>query len=466
MKRALLTVITFFFLVACKKNNSFQSGNLLYMQNVQKSLKVRVAKEEFEQLQFDRAILSKVDSVSLYLVRIPYAGKKIEDQFLLLQTDKDGWLVKGKIVNLIQTSPPGLNTKARFDGWISIKSLDKMEVIESEILDGYITTFHPKPATLRTLVVPSEKNVLPEVVVVTYVKAEGSFSHSSWVSLMGILGGSSGGEMSTGAYYSSLSVIDGGGGGGGGGYVVGGSGSTGYSSTGNDDQTYSGRRPVAGYTEEEPIFVDIEMPEDFSAIDISKFLKCFSSIPDNGATCSIEILADIPVDNDPNKFFNWSTGSPGHTFIQISKSNGSQNVTQNIGFYPVSGWKTIFTTDPIESKLVDNGKHEFNASLKMNLTTEQLKKALNQLEHLSTKKYDIDEYNCTDLALEVFNLSRANPLVIPRYHIPNGSAYGGTSTPQGLYQQLKSMQRSGVETNNINIPGVKGWVSSSDGSCN
>lgn len=216
------------------------------------------------------------------------------------------------------------------------------------------------------------------------------------------------------------------------------------------------------------LLVDFEPNENLSPIDINTYLKCLSKIPDGGSTCSIEIFSDIPVDKDPNKLFNWQTQSPGHTFLQLKKTNGNQSVMQNIGFYPLTGWKTILTTAPIDGKFVDNGEHEFNASLKMNLTPEELRKALDEINYLSGfVKYDIDDFNCTDFALEVFNSARiSNPLEIPKYDIPGGMAPDGTNTPQGLYNKLKSMQQSGIESENITIPGVKGFVADSNGPCN
>ena len=63
---------------------------------------------------------------------------------------------------------------------------------------------------------------------------------------------------------------------------------------------------------------------------------CFENIPDEGAICSIELFADVPVNSDPMVGFNLQTGSPGHTFLQLHKQNGKYGVIQNIGFYPAS----------------------------------------------------------------------------------------------------------------------------------
>ena len=259
---------------------------------------------------------------------------------------------------------------------------------------------------------------------------------SAWINIWGIGAGGAGGQTT----YASVQIPQAPDSGGGGGTV-------------EPDNT---------------IVIDFEPPaENLDAIDIAKYLKCFETIPDEGATCSIEILTDIPVDNNPNKLFSWENGSPGHTFLQIKKTNGNKTIQQNIGFYPVSGWKTLLTTAPIKGKFVDNGSHEFNAGFIQNISPKQLSTALAHITHLAKFiRYDIDEFNCTDFALEVFNSVRiSNEFEIPKYDLPGGMAPFGSSLPQGVYNKLKSMKQSGVESDNINIPGVKGWVSDSHGPC-
>ena len=204
------------------------------------------------------------------------------------------------------------------------------------------------------------------------------------------------------------------------------------------------------------------------AIDIQKFINCFNSIPDAGATCKITIFTDIPVNNDPTKFFDWDNGSPGHTFIQFQKVNGSQQVSQNIGFYPASGWKTTISPAPIEGKFVDNHHHEFNASYEKTITPSQLQAGLMEMMHRRTMRYDIDDNNCTDWAISVFNATLAGQeyLEIPLYNIPGGEAPYGTSTPQGLYNKFRQMQNAGgSQAQGVVIP-IIGWVGASSGPCN
>jgi hypothetical protein len=460
-------------LLACRKNNEEYKNYNGILRNVKSYLSDSMLKNDFQNLDFSKSAISNLDSVNLHLLRVPFKHKNIKDEFILLQINKDGAIVKGRLVNISEAIDNNINTSHSFNGNITISWLNRSVIVNSEISNGYIKSFHPAISSQRSLVVPNEGHVLGEVVVVSYITNDNSISYSFWMNLMSLfMSGSGGGAAGLyDNYYNSLSANNSPGGGGnyGGEYGGGGTGSYGGGYNGGGGQGGKGDEVLPFEpTEDLGIYIDFEHGENNDAIKVEDYLKCFATIPDAGATCSIEILSDIPVDNDPNKFFNWNTGSPGHTFLQIRKSNGSQIVSQNIGFYPEQGWKTMLTPAPVTGKFVDNGEHEFNASLKRNLTPDQLKGIIIEIESLAKNiKYDIDEYNCTDFALEVFNsVPFSTPLEIPKYNIPGGMAPNGTSTPQGLYQKLKNMRQAGQEYNNITIPGVKGFVSDSNGPCN
>jgi hypothetical protein len=122
--------------------------------------------------------------------------------------------------------------------------------------------------------------------------------------------------------------------------------------------------------------------------------------------------------------------------------------------------------DPVDSKLVDDGGHEANASLKMNLTPNQFRSVTGKMKELSTMKYDMDEFNCTDFALEAFNYVRT-PMEIPQYAVPGGMGTNATNTPQGLYVKLKEMKdNNDPEAANISIGYYKAYVGRSSGPCN
>lgn len=89
------------------------------------------------------------------------------------------------------------------------------------------------------------------------------------------------------------------------------------------------------------------------------------------------------------------------------------------------------------------------------------------MEYLSKfVRYDIDDYNCTDFALEVFNSVRSSALDIQKMDIPGAMAPQGSNTPQGLYLTLQQMkQASGPEANNIWVSQYQGSAGSSSGPC-
>lgn len=461
MKKIILISFVSLLMFSCKKEINPESHETSYVSNVIASLKDSLNNIDFANIDISKSVITKAGKKRNY-VKIPFKGKDISKDFVLLQTETSGKITRGFIINLKKNAAEK-GKEYKFNGFITKSSLDRKFIIISPLINGVITHFHSGRVAQRDISFPIPRDTI--IITTTGdvpTDAGGSITFSDWINISGIFGyygysGSSGSFGATGEYiYGS------------GGFYSGWTGSSPNNSAHHYSTEWELPDDLKEIKENELLFLDVEFVENLSPIDITKFLKCFSNIPDEGSTCSIEIFSDIPVDKDPNKLLNWQTQSPGHTFLQIKKTNGNQSVMQNIGFYPMTGWKTLLTTAPVEGKFVDNSEHEFNASLKMSLTPEDLKKTLDEMTYLSgVVKYDIDEFNCTDFALDVFNASRiSNPLEIPKYDIPGGTAVNGTNTPQGLFNELKSMQASGVEAENITIPGFKGFVADSNGPCN
>ena len=186
------------------------------------------------------------------------------------------------------------------------------------------------------------------------------------------------------------------------------------------------------------IYVDILFNyDDKPSIDLQKFFNCFNNVPDNGATYTIKLCADLPVDGNPWPVVNVLT--PGHAFLTVTKTNGSQSVTQSFGFYPISGIRSIFNSS-CPSKFIDDGDHEFEASISMALSQSQFNTFKSvALNYTNNTDYDIDDFNCADFALNCFNSNRSGSdfLEIPDTYrtIVN---YG--TTPNGIYEKLKDMK--------------------------
>lgn len=424
-------------LFSCKKEITQERDNSILLSNVRSQLMESLSLTDLQQLDFNNAALTNNKQNDLTILKIPFINKNTDPEFLLLKIEKNQFFSTGKIIRISGNMSAGTpNTFLKFNGRIKIYSLERKLLTESPITNGNVEEFHSNENSGMFVVNVAEIPLMPEVVVIASYPPSGNSSwyYSYWFN-----------------YQSMLFQGDNSMGGGGGWGLGGGSGGSGVPNSGN------------------PINIDFEPVESLAAIDLKKYIQCFKNIPDAGATCSISIYTDLPVDQDPNAFFDWENGSPGHTFLQISKSNGRQRVQQNIGFYPIKGWKNALTTAPEDGKFVDNSGHEFNASITMNLTPDQLQSTLIHMQSLANFiKYDIDDYNCTDFALDVFNYKRGgNQLEVPRYPIPGGSAPFGTATPQGLYQKLKAMKnQSTTESANITIPGVKGYAGNSQGPCN
>lgn len=448
MKHLSIFIIITVALVACRKD--LERAGAILPEGLIAQLKDSLQPDEFAAADFSNAVRFTTENDSSF-IRVPVDVGKDRNvhSFLLLLMKGEGKLITGRSITIDIGDRPTKNSEA-VNGTISVNWLSGASIFKSDIGSGYIEALHPvnrskrNRATGLSLTAPvhpaPEYEELPEVVVIGIRSTYNDYSYGHWMNFASMFGNSGGS-----GYYGSVAPPSRGGDGGG-----------------------SGSSFDVPPTDVPLIEIDFERDHLNPAIDVAQYLKCFSQIPDAGASCSIEIMADIPVDSDPNKLLNWQTGSPGHVFLQIGKTNGSRSITQNIGFYPKDGWKVTLTPAPVPGKFVDNAYHEFNASLKMALTPEQLRSVISEIIYLARfVRYDVDEYNCADFALDVFNKVRADKLVIPKYDVPGGLTADGTSTPQGIYNTLKERQRlGGPEATNIKIPGVKGWAGASQGPCN
>jgi len=183
-------------------------------------------------------------------------------------------------------------------------------------------------------------------------------------------------------------------------------------------------------------------------IDLAKKLDCFKSVSDIGATYSAKLCADLPVNDNPNALM--SSEGTGHAFIILTKTNGTNSVTESFGFYPKNGIKSGFNINgfatPVESQVNNNGSHEYNASLEMNnISSSDFNAMINVAITLATSmKYDINDYNCTNYGLQVFNNGRDsnNQISIPDWIGTNTNTNFG-KTPNGLYKKIEAMKNSG-----------------------
>lgn len=447
MKKLLFISVILLGLVSCKKEINNNPGQSATLEKIRVQLKDSLTEIDFQLLDFNKVVSSKIPVENFSMLRIGLKGIPISKSFIVLKLNSDQQMITGKKIYIERsTNVNSAKTHTLFNGHIVINFLNGSTLLKSTVTNGFIDAFGKSIADKNAKETVQEVPLMPDVVIVSSYPKTGGYTSDDLYNMQSMVNGSgtsANGTANSSGYYSPADPT----------------------ANSSGIYTYSG----GGSSTTEPILIDFETGQENPAINVNQYIKCFSTIPDAGATYTLKILTDIPVDKDPGVFFDWDNGSPGHTFLQFTKTNGSASVQQNIGFYPDQGWKTGLTPAPVKGKFVDNASHEFNASLLMPLSPERFQSALTRVGYLARfVQYDIDDYNCTDFALEVFNYVRpGNEITIPMYDLPGGAAPKGTSTPGGLFQQLQLMKSRGDnEAKNILFPGVKGFAGRSKGPCN
>ena len=423
MKHFLVAASIVLFLFSCKKENvaltdSNAGKNASFFQTVKAQLKDSLSASDYASLDASKFYKSSDAQSKGCFVRIALFNKNIATDFILLKTDSLGNIKRGKMIHVDKDTV--IRNNAKFKGRFSIASLDKRYILLKTILNGKVKSIYNASDLMEADPAVGEQT-LPDCVITCY-SPQGS-DEGDWYYYGGFFDDHGGGSSYTYGY------------------------SGGGSSEGESDNT---------------IAVKIE-PNNEAAIKVNDYLKCFSTVPDANATYKISILSDIPVNGNPYELFDPATGSAGHSFIQLVKSNGTTTVQQTIGFYPQTGWKSL-TDMTVASKIVDNAGHEFNASLTRSVSSTQFEAELNKIKAVESWGYNITTWNCTDFALAVFNAGNAIPLTIPLYQIPGSNTY--SNTPQALYVAIKGLQFTDDEpSETIEVPDVFGWVGESHGSC-
>ena len=378
-------------------------------------LKEHLSAQDFGQVDFSKLTISKAEDT---YAKVGFIGKDFGRDFILLKYD-DQVIIDGKIIEISLDDEVTVST----DGSITRYTLDRKEVEKQKIVNGFVTAFD---GNASSRVASGPINLMPLLLQMHY--REGPNLPFELVNYINIQRAYNNLPNGSHVYY--------------------------YEATENKHETSDG-----GYRPPATITVTQDGDDHPPALDIQKIIDCFKTVADLGATCTVELYTDIPVDTDPNLYVNWQQLSPGHSFMRITKSNRGKFVSQDIGFYPQNSFKSILT-DPVPGILVDDSKHEYNAAIKINVDFSRLASVFFYIKKFSLKsRYDIDDFNCSDFAVTVFNLARPEKrLVIPKYKVPGGETAEGTTTPQALYLELKRRKLYGTDRDNIEIPNSKGYT--------
>jgi hypothetical protein len=440
MKKYFYFILLSFVVFSCKKESSYSVSprpwipSSSYMSNVNAYLKTNLADTDYANIDFSNSIISK-QPVGWFL-RIAFLHKLIARDFVLLQTDSSGNVSAGKFVHILRDT----TVQKVFTGTVKTETIYHTQKSKSVITNG-VAVNELAPVDEDPVddddVVPSCADCLPEVVVIGYAPSGGGgggISYADYLSLTSLIGtGSNPVPVNAGGTYSGIySPLNG---------TVSGSGSP---SGGNAPSP----KPSNDIT------INYETDASKPGIDVNVYMKAFSTIPDAGSTCSVTIYTDLPVDDNPSYIFNILTGATGHCFIQLTKTNDTQTVTQIIG--KTTSKALAVLAFPVAGKIIDNSSHKYNASLTMKITPAQLTTEINAVIAIgNTPSYNMWDNNCVDYALGILNAIRpGNPLNVGMSIDPStDEAY---QTPQSLYIALQNLKgANGPDAANITMDVVR-----------
>ncbi|WP_336688001.1 MULTISPECIES: hypothetical protein [Bacteroidota] len=176
-------------------------------------------------------------------------------------------------------------------------------------------------------------------------------------------------------------------------------------------------------------------------INIQELINCFNNIPSNAQTTyKVTIHTHLANPNNAYQVYNVSDNDPGHAYITMQKTNGSVTRSLTFGFYPQAGtWMTGVKN--AENSAIGQevpGTRRSDGSDTISVSEAAFNNARNAALTGSTKKYDLNDFNCTNYALGVFNAALGGTGL----QVPNSPI--GYKTPSSLYLKLNDMKTAGT----------------------
>ena len=164
---------------------------------------------------------------------------------------------------------------------------------------------------------------------------------------------------------------------------------------------------------------------------------------DNRAQYSIELCADVPDNNHPEKVY--VKKETGHVFLILRKINPviSDTISQVFGFYPRRPASSVLFKN-VRSEILDNGNREYDISILKELTVADFEEVLHKATGLADKKYNLNKFNCYDYAVEIYN-SIPGIEKIPVSHINFPFIAGKGGSPCGLFKDLQNIKKINKE---------------------
>lgn len=176
-------------------------------------------------------------------------------------------------------------------------------------------------------------------------------------------------------------------------------------------------------------------------INIQEILNCFNNIPSNAQTTyKVTIHTHLANPNNAYQVYNVTDKDPGHAYITMQKTNGSATRSLTFGFYPSAGsWMTAIKdaeNSAIGQEIPQTRRSD--GSYTINVSEAAFNNARNIALTSAAKKYDLNDFNCTNYAIGVFNAAMGGTGL----QVPNSPI--GYKTPSSLYLRLSDMKTGGT----------------------
>ncbi|WP_439506659.1 hypothetical protein [Sediminibacterium sp.] len=201
---------------------------------------------------------------------------------------------------------------------------------------------------------------------------------------------------------------------------------------------------------------ELERTEEFESelIQTASIVEAF--LDQKEAThYALALLIKQPIPGQKNT--NTGLGEVGHSFISLIKYNKDQSaVCKTFGFYPEEG--QLIPVNPIMPKansvIKDDAYHSWDQLLGKFVTKEQFEKILEYIDHNIDNEYHLSDYNCSDFALTIAELSNIKiENTVGSWPLGKGDnpGYIGQSILAGKYLNLDTKTKDGLFTCSNNL---------------
>ncbi len=173
----------------------------------------------------------------------------------------------------------------------------------------------------------------------------------------------------------------------------------------------------------------------------SELTDCFGEPDSNGnyldcssysGNLSVTIYADQPVPFNREVHIGRVVG---HTFVSLNFEIGGEDKNLVLGFYPTESNITPTFNRVSTPEIRDDGERTFDVSVKFELTCNEFNQQIKEFLEQSSETYHLDNYNCTDFAIESINDSSNCGIPSSQGGCPGGSG----SNPGYLGEDLRTL---------------------------